>query len=145
MVGDTKRTITEPSTYTDNFYVSIMIAGIITDLFKAAQGRKISNGISKNNFALKGQTGRKSGHILLGNTGINELLRKVSKQEVVIETDDVPMALNILKLLEIYDAKGRGNFYGVVSIKIVGVKTRNLKISEQSFKLCDEKIDYLRQ
>jgi hypothetical protein len=76
---------------------------------------------------------------------INDLLRKVSKQEVVNEPDDVPMALNILKLLEIYDAKGHHNFYGTISIKMVGIKARNLKINEQSFKLCNEKVDYLKQ
>lgn len=76
---------------------------------------------------------------------INELLKKVSAKEVVNETDDVPMALNVLKLLEIYDAKGQHNFYGTVSIKMVGVKSRNLKITERSFKLCEEKIDFLKQ
>jgi len=75
---------------------------------------------------------------------INELLKKVSAKEVVNETDDVPMALNILKLLEIYDAKGNHNFYGTVSIKMVGVKCRNLKVSERSFKLCEEKIEFLK-
>ena len=76
---------------------------------------------------------------------INELLKKVTAKEVVNETDDVPMALNILKLLEIYDAKGQHNFYGTVSIKMVGVKSRNLKVLERSFKLCEEKIDFLNQ
>lgn len=76
---------------------------------------------------------------------IIELLKKVSAKEVVNETDDVPMALNILKLLEIYDAKGHHNFYGTISIKMVGVKSRNLKIIERSFKLCEEKLEYLKQ
>lgn len=75
---------------------------------------------------------------------INELLKTVTDKETVSETDDVPMALNILKLLEIYQAKGKHNFYGTISIKMVGVKCRNLKIIERSFKLCEEKIDFLK-
>jgi hypothetical protein len=75
---------------------------------------------------------------------INELLKKISAKEVVTETDDVPMSLNVLKLLEICEAKGQHNFYGTVAIKIVGVKSRNLKITERSFKLCEEKIEFLK-
>jgi hypothetical protein len=75
---------------------------------------------------------------------IVKLLKKVSEHETVNETDDVPIALNILKLLQIYDAKGKRNFYGTVSIKMVGVKCRNIKMSERSFKLCEEFVDYLK-
>ena len=75
---------------------------------------------------------------------IGELLKIVNDKEKVSETDDVPMALNILKLLEIYQATGKHNFYGTISIKMVGVKCRNLKIVERSFKLCEEKIDFLK-
>ena len=74
---------------------------------------------------------------------INQLLIEVDREEVVSESDDVPMMLNVLKLLEVYCDENKHNFYGTVSIKIVGVKCRNLKIIERSFKLCEEKLEYL--
>ena len=74
---------------------------------------------------------------------ILQLLLEANRDEEVTESDDVPMMLNILKLLEVYCDHGKRNFYGTVSIKMVGVKCRNLKIIERSFKLCEEKIDYL--
>jgi len=70
---------------------------------------------------------------------INKLLKKTRKEEVITGSDDAPMALNILKLLRIYDT---GQFYGTVSIKIVGVSPRNLKINEQSFKLLEENLEF---
>ena len=75
---------------------------------------------------------------------INELLKDIDEEELVTESDDVPMALNILKLLEIYSDNGNRNFYGTVSIKMIGIKCRNIKITERSFKLCEEKEEYLR-
>ena len=75
---------------------------------------------------------------------INDLLKKIDEEEWVTESDDVPMALNVLKLLEIYHDKGNRNFYGTVSIKMIGFKCRNIKITERSFKLCEEKEDYLQ-
>ena len=68
------------------------------------------------------------------------LLNTISQQEIVSESDDVPMALNIIKMLEMYAS---GNFYGTVAIKMVGVKSRNIKVIEQTFKLCEEKEDLI--
>lgn len=70
---------------------------------------------------------------------INEKLDKVTKNEVISGPDDIPMAINILKLLELYET---GNFYGVISIKIVGVSPRNLKVTEKSYKLREEKSEF---
>ena len=73
---------------------------------------------------------------------ISRKLDKISQQEVVNESDDVPMALNVLKLLELAE---RGDFYGMVHLKILGVKCRNLKLAEMSFKLTEEMKDYLEE
>lgn len=67
---------------------------------------------------------------------INLKLREISGHEVIESQEDVPLALNILKLLEIVE---KGNFYGVLSIKILGVTSRNIRVTDQSFKLLDEK------
>jgi len=67
---------------------------------------------------------------------IDEKLEKVTNVEVIAGPDDVPIAVNILKLLELYE---QGNFYGVIGIKIVGASPRNLKVLERSYKLKEEK------
>lgn len=64
---------------------------------------------------------------------------KASEMELIIGGDDMPMIVNLLKLLEIYNT---GQFYGTVAIKIVGVSPRNLRVQEQTFKLQEEKGDF---
>lgn len=72
-------------------------------------------------------------------TEIIKKLKKVSKIEVINGSDDIPMAINILKLLEIYE---KGDFYGTVAIKIVGISPRNLRVLERSYKLLEEKREF---
>ena len=75
---------------------------------------------------------------------INKKLEIISKMESdkLTETDDVPIALNILKILNLCE---KGDFYGTVNIKILGIKSRNLRLTEMSFKLTEELVDYLEK
>jgi len=70
---------------------------------------------------------------------ISQKLIAVGEKEVIVGPDDIPMALNILKLLEIYET---GDFYGTLSIRILGVSPRNIKITERSFRLVEEKSEF---
>ena len=71
---------------------------------------------------------------------INKKLESISKKEVISETDDVPIALNILKILDLCE---KGDLYGTVNLKILGVKSSNLRLTEMSFKLTEELVEYL--
>ena len=73
---------------------------------------------------------------------INKKLESISKKEIISETDDVPIALNILKILDLCE---KGDFYGTVNLKILGVKSRNLRLTEMSFKLTEELVEYLEE
>lgn len=64
------------------------------------------------------------------------------ESDKLTETDDVPIALNILKILNLCE---KGDFYGTVNIKILGIKSRNLRLTEMSFKLTEELVDYLEK
>jgi len=80
VVCRTERPIGESATYSNNFYIGGVIADIVPHLFETAENWEIRNGICEDNFPGKCKAGGDSGHILFGNSGIEKLARKSSRE-----------------------------------------------------------------
>src|SRR5882724_1632684 len=69
--------IAEPTAHADYFDVGGMIKGVISQLLKTPQRRKVSYGICEYRKAVERQTRGNGGHVLLGNSCIHVLSRKL--------------------------------------------------------------------
>jgi hypothetical protein len=63
-----------------------VIANIVSDLFEAAESWKVSDGISENSMTLERKACGKAGHVLLGDTDI-ENLPGIASDEIVQDSE----------------------------------------------------------
>ena len=77
MVAVASRAVRLTATNRDDFYVQLVIANIVADLFQAAHYRKVGDGIDERDPAAQRQTGGNPGEVLLSNANIDVAMWKL--------------------------------------------------------------------
>src|SRR5262249_3737979 len=67
-------TVTEAAPHAYHLDVGVVVTNVVANMLQATKCREVANGIGKYDLATQGHSGGHSRHILLGNTGIHELL-----------------------------------------------------------------------
>ena len=74
-MAHTQRAVDETAADTDDLDICAVVSAVVADLLIAAQGGKIADRIGKDRFPLKRKSGSHAGHILLGDSRVDKLLR----------------------------------------------------------------------
>lgn len=74
LMAHAKRPIDKAAAHAHDLHIGVMIRAVVADLLQTAQRWKIADGIGKHGFSLERHSGRRRGHILLRNTGVDELI-----------------------------------------------------------------------
>ncbi len=75
MMAHAERAVDKPAAHAHNLDIGIMIGAVIADLFKTPEGRKIADGIGDHGSSCHGKPRGHARHSLLGNAGIDKLIR----------------------------------------------------------------------
>src|SRR5258708_815360 len=100
----THRAIGETPADRDDLYVGVVVADIVSDLFQAAQGRKIGNRISKGDLTAERHSCCHPGHVLFGHARIEKLTRQLlhewsdyAESKITHDQNDAVVLLGQLK------------------------------------------------
>ena len=109
-----ERAVDEAAADTHDLDVGIVIRTVVADLFQTAQRRKVADRIGKDRLARERHAGGDRSHILLGNAGIQKLIREAFPKrfehaETEIARDELDVRIRLGQRHQRFD-KGISHF-----------------------------------